>query len=296
MRAEYRNVLTDSTASLLVFVFNDKEFPAAWHFHPQFELTYIESSSGMRYIGDSIHNFSPGDMVLVGANLPHSWKTVGEQKTNVKAVITQFSEELLGNNWLEKPEFHHIKKMLQLASRGIKFSEKTASELSNRLLELPNTPPFEKLMSLLDILQTLSKEQDYTLLSSENFIPAITKEDSNRISIIQAYVKNNVQSRITIKEVADLLGLTGVSFCRYFKKIHNKPFVTFLNEFRIALACKLLIETDLTVNEIGYECGFNSISLLHRLFKRFIQKTPLEYRNSYQSITEGFSKPLLIQK
>jgi AraC-like DNA-binding protein/quercetin dioxygenase-like cupin family protein len=285
MKAEYRNVLSQTTQSLLVFVFEDKEFPAAWHFHPQFELTYIKSSSGMRYIGDSIYNFSPGDLVLVGTNLPHCWKTVGEQKTPVKAVISQFSEELLGYNWLEKTEFQNIRKMLQLSSRGIKFSENTAADLEDILLELPYLPPFEKLMSLLNILNSLSKEKAYSLLASTDFIPNITKEDSNRISIIQAYVKNNVQSRITIKEVAALLSLTEVSFCRYFKKIHNKPFITFLNEFRIALACKLLIETDLTVNEIGYECGFNSISLFHRLFKRCMKQTPVEYRNSYHSIT-----------
>ncbi len=287
MKAEYRNVLQDKEQSLRVFIFEDKEFPAAWHFHPQFELTYIVSSSGMRYIGDSIHNFSMGDFVLIGTNLPHSWKTVGEQTTPVKAVISQFSEELLGTNWLEKAEFYNIKKMLQLASRGIKFSGDTATYLSDKLLKLPTLPPFDKLLILLEILHNLSQRKDYTLLSSASFSADITMEDSKRISIIQAYVKNNVQSKITIEEVAGLIGLTEVSFCRYFKKVHNKSFITFLNEFRIALACKMLIETDLTVSEIGYECGFNSISLLHRLFNRFVQMTPLEYRGSYHSIPKS---------
>ena len=284
MKAEYRNVLQDKEQSLRVFVLEDKEFPAAWHSHPQFELTFIASSSGMRYIGDSIHNFSMGDFVLVGTNLPHSWKTVGEQNSPVKAVISQFSEELLGINWLEKTEFYNIKKMLSLSARGIKFSVETVAELEDKLLILPQLPPFEKLITLITILNTLSLKKDYTLLSSPSFSANITKEDSKRISIIQTYVKNNVQSKITIEEVAGLIGLTEVSFCRYFKRVHNKSFITFLNEFRIALTCKLLIETDLTVSEIGYECGFNSISLLHRLFNRLIKMTPLEYRSSYHSI------------
>ena len=284
MKAEYRNVLQDKEQSLRVFVFEDKEFPAAWHSHPQYELTFIVSSSGMRYIGDSIHNFSAGDFVLVGANLPHSWKTVGEQNSPVIAVISQFSEELLGNNWLEKAEFYSIKKLLLQSARGIKFSANTIGELEEKLLLLPSLPPFEKLISLINILNVLSKKKDYTLLSSSSFSANITKEDSKRIGIIQTYVKNHVQSKITIEEVAGLIGLTEVSFCRYFKRVHNKSFITFLNEYKIALACKLLIETDQTVSEIGYECGFNSISLLHRLFNRFIKMTPLEYRNSYHSI------------
>ncbi len=289
MKAAYRNVLNESQQSIRVSFFEDKEFPAAWHFHPQFELTYVVSSSGMRYIGDSVHNFSVGDFVLVGANLPHSWKTIGVQTTPVKAVIIQWNEDLLGTNWMQKIEFLNIKNLLQLSSRGIKFSVATAVKFRDKISELPKLPPFEMLINLLEILNNLAGEKDYTLLSSPSFNTNITTLDSDRISIIQTYVKNNVHSKISIANVASLIGLTEVSFCRYFSKVHNKTFVTFLNQFRIALACKLLIETDLTVSEIGYRCGFSSITLFHRLFNRFINFTPLEYRKSYCSIIKSNS-------
>ena len=284
MKAAYRNVMDSNEHSLRVSFFQDNEFPASWHFHPQYELTYIVSSSGMRYVGDSIHNFSKGDFVLVGTNLPHSWKTVGLQTSKVEAVIIQWNEDLLGKDWMQKPEFYTIKKMLELSARGIKFPVNTAFKMEERLMDLVDLPPFEKLMRFVELLNELSSKKEYTLLSSSSFKTNITTEDSDRISIIQGYVKNNVQSKIQLSEVASLVGLTEVSFCRYFKKVHNKTFVTFLNEFRIALACQLLSEKDHTVSEIGYQCGFNSISLFHRLFLRFIKLTPLEYRNSYKSI------------
>ncbi len=284
MKAAYRDVMNANEHSLRVSVFQDIEFPASWHFHPQYELTYIISSSGMRYIGDSIHNFREGDLVLVGANLPHSWKTVGVQTSQVQAVIIQWNENLLGHDWLQKPEFFAIKKMLELSSRGIKFPSAMAVQMEERMIALAGLPPFEKLLRFLELLNELSAKKEYNLLSSSSFKSNITTEDSDRISVIQAYVKNNIQSKIQLSEVAGLVGLTEVSFCRYFKKVHNKTFVTFLNEFRIALACQLLIEKELTVSEIGYQCGFNSISLFHRLFLRFIKRTPLEFRNSYKSI------------
>lgn len=284
MKAEFRDVLKLGDDGFRAFVMEEKEFPAAWHFHPQYELTYIASSSGVRYVGDSIQNFVPNDFVLLGANLPHSWKTVGDQSTQVKAVVIQFGEDLLGKDWLDKAGFGNIKKILQLSARGIKFPNETAISLSGALFELPLLPPFEKVISLLKILNDLSFCKGIELLSSASFSATITHEDSNRIGTIQSYVRNNVQNKISIKEVGQLLGLTEVSFCRYFKKVHNKSFVTFLNEFRIALSCKLLIETDLTVSEIGYDCGFNSLSLFHRLFQRQLNTTPLEYRNSYLSI------------
>jgi transcriptional regulator GlxA family with amidase domain len=142
---------------------------------------------------------------------------------------------------------------------------------------------------LLKLLNTLSASSDYTLLTSEKFGQHVTTEDSKRISLVQAYVKNNFQKKITVTEVAGLIGLTDVSFCSFFKKVHNKTFFTFLNEFRISLACKLLIESDATVTEIGYECGFNSISFFHRQFTKFIRLPPLEYRKSYRSITDHSS-------
>ena len=249
MKATYRNVMNSNEHSLRVSFFQDNEFPASWHFHPQYELTYIVSSSGMRYVGDSIHNFSKGDFVLVGTNLPHSWKTVGVQTSKVEAVIIQWNEDLLGNDWMQKPEFYAIKKMLELAARGIKFSINSAVKEEGRLMKLVDLPPFEKLIGFVELLNELSIKKEYTLLSSPSFKTNITTEDSDRMSLIQGYVKNNVQSKIQLSEVASLVGLTEVSFCRYFKKVHNKTFVTFLNEFRIALACQLLIEKDLTVSD-----------------------------------------------
>ena len=146
----------------------------------------------MRYVGDSIHNFGKGDFVLVGTNLPHSWKTVGAQTSKVEAVIIQWNEDLLGNNWMQKPEFYTIKKMLELSARGIKFPVNAAVKMEERLMDLVDLPPFEKLMRFVELLNELSSKKEYTLLSSASFKTNITTEDSDRISIIQAYVKNNV--------------------------------------------------------------------------------------------------------
>lgn len=140
MKAAFRDALNGHHRSLKVFVFEDKQFPAAWHFHPQYELTYIKSSSGIRYVGDSIQNFSPGDFVLVGANLPHSWKTFGNQTAPVVSVIAQFDRDMLGNGWLEKPEFSEIAHLLSLAARGIRFTTDVGFQLEARLFSLPGLP------------------------------------------------------------------------------------------------------------------------------------------------------------
>ena len=284
MKPQYRNLISDAQSSLLVSMFVDKEFPAAWHFHPQYELTYIVSSTGMRYVGNSVQHFSPGDFVLVGSNLPHSWKTVGQQKANVKCVIVQWNENLLGKEWLTKLEFQNINLFLKKSSRGIKFSKTIAKEFHSRMTELVNLPPFEKLISTLTILQALSLKNEYTLLASSGLNDLITTMDSNRLSLVHSYIRENVRNNINLADVAPIIGLTKESFCRYFKKKHKKNFSTFLNEYKVALASKLLIETDMSISEIGYECGYNSVSFFHRQFSRFMKISPRQYRISYISI------------
>lgn len=284
MKPQYRNLISDAQSSLLVSLFVTREFPAAWHFHPQYELTYIVSSTGMRYVGDSVQNFSPGDLVLVGPNLPHSWKTVGAQKSNVKCVVVQWNEDLLGDDWLTKSEFQNMHLLLKKSSRGIKFSKAVAREFHSRMTDLVNLPPFEKLISTLTILHALSLKNEYSLLASPGLNDLITTEDSNRISLVHSYIRENVRNNINLADVAPIIGLTRESFCRYFKKKHKKNFSTFLNEYKVALASKLLIETDLSISEIGYECGYNSISFFHRQFSRFMKMSPGKYRVSYTSI------------
>ncbi|MEO6963940.1 MAG: AraC family transcriptional regulator, partial [Puia sp.] len=140
------------------------------------------------------------------------------------------------------------------------------------------------LMSTLGILQALSLKNDYTLLASPGLNDLITTEDSDRITLVHSYIRENVPNNIKLTDIAPIVGLTKESFCRYFKKKHRKNFITFLNEYKVALASKLLIETDLSISEIGYECGYNSISFFHRQFSRFMNMSPKEYRTSYTSI------------
>jgi AraC-like DNA-binding protein len=287
MKATCRNVLARGDESLRVFLLEEEEFPAAWHFHPQYELAYIISSHGIRYVGDNINTFAEGDFVLVGANLPHSWKTVCKQVHKVRAIVVQWNENMLGNGWIEKSEFKHISALFQLSSRGIKFPRSLAATLDGKMKSLLVLSPFEQILCLLEILNVLALQKDYVLLSSPNFKPDITSDDSGRINIIQSYVKNNLANKISVADVARQLGLNEGSFCRYFKKVYNKTFIAFLNEFRITFSCRLLIETDKTVSEVAYSSGFNSISLFHRLFNRQMNMTPLEYRKKYVSINQG---------
>ncbi|MEQ6119802.1 AraC family transcriptional regulator [Reichenbachiella sp. MALMAid0571] len=285
MKPEYRNISSSPGNSFRVKLFENKEFPAAWHFHPQYELTYIKSSEGMRYVGNSIRNFKNGDLVLIGKNLPHCWKTIGLQKDIVRAYVVQWEEDLMGTNWLEKEEFYHISQMLKLSTRGMKFGKAIAEELKDDFAELTLLPPFEKLVRFLFILNKLAHEEKYDLLSGSGFSDKISLEDSKRMTVVYSYVKDNYKKKFSLKDVSSSIAMSEENFCRFFKRSFNKPFFEFVNEYKINIACKLIIETDNTISRIAYECGYNNLTFFHRQFQKLMNVSPGKYRKLHNNIS-----------
>ena len=74
---------------------------------------------------------------------------------------------------------------------------------------------------------------------------------------------------------------TPTAFCRYFKNVTRKTLVKIVTEFRINQACQLLRNSEKSVNEICFECGFGNISYFNKTFKAMTENTPLQYRNLF---------------
>ncbi|AUP78015.1 AraC family transcriptional regulator [Flavivirga eckloniae] len=283
MKAQLRQVTTSPNNSFKVKVFEEKEFKAEWHFHPQYELTYIIQSTGIRYVGDSMHPFERGDLVLVGKNVPHSWKTIDTKNEQVKCVVIQWDDALF-KDWIEKPEFTSIKNMLLKSSYGIAFDQDTAFSLESSFNSIFNQNPFERFLTFLNILNVLATKASIKLLAGPSFGKALSPKESHRVNVVNNYIKDNFLNQPSLEEISNKLSLSKEAFCRFFKKTFDKTFSNYVNEYKITIASKMLIETDLSVSEIGYESGFNNLSFFHRQFNKYKQKSPNTYRQLYQRI------------
>ncbi len=283
MKAHLKEVTKLPNSSFKVKVFKDKEFKPEWHFHPQYELTYMIQSTGIRYVGDSMESFTRGDLVLVGTNVPHSWKTIDTKNEHVRCVIVQWDETLL-KDWLDKPEFAAIKTLLLKSSRGISFDYDIAIALEGSFIALMNQEPFERLMNLLHILNMLATKSSVKLLAGPGFGKALSSKESHRVNVINNYIKDKIHDQHSLEELSHSLSISKEAFCRFFKKTFDKTFSTYVNEYKITIASKMLIETDLSVSEIGYESGFNSLSFFYRQFQKYKQISPKNYRIQYQGI------------
>ena len=276
MKATLEYITKSDSQSFEAFVYNEKHFDAPWHFHPYYELTYIEKGSGIRYVGDNIEKFSEGELVMLGTNLPHCWKDTGSP--NVKSVIIQWQDDFLGLGWKRKPEFAKIAGLLKRSGKGLKFSKEVSDKIQLRMKMVVEASDFERMATFLEILNQLSKIIDYEILSKSGFKASTTEQSTNRINKVYDFVASNYKSKIKLAEIASVLALSEEAFCRFFKKTLNKSFVTYVNEYRINMACRLLLETDKQVSEIAFACGYDSLPFFYRQFKKVVKTSPLTYR------------------
>lgn len=272
-------------SSIHTFYYQKQHFEAPWHYHKELELVYIYQSTGIRYVGNGIGNFLPGDLVLIGSSLPHVWKNAPEYNSGATSVYTQWNPEVLGPFLDHIAEFHSIRKLLDNADKGLRFptSDKTralGSQIQS-LLQLKGTP---KILMFIDILYQLTRIKDVEVLSGADNHFVKNEETDHRIKDIMDYIDSNYAHKITMQDMADVTFMTRVSFCKFFKKQFYKTFTQYLNEFRVRKACQQLQETNYQVARVALECGYENLAFFHRQFRKYTDFSPAKYRIRFRNI------------
>lgn len=249
-----------------------------WHYHPEIELVYVNGGSGKRQIGSHVSYYQNGDLILIGANLPHCGFT-DSLTDNDRETVIQFSPDFLGKNFWEIPEMRNVRVLLERAKNGIVFHGEDKNLIGEKIEALSSLTNYKRLLGLLDVLNMLENAKDFTLLNAEGFVLDTELEDHNRINVIFNFVKNEFKRNIALEEIADVVSMTVPAFCRYFKKTTGKTFVQFVNEYRLVHAAKLLHEKQISITDVCFESGFNNFSHFNKQFKKFTGKSPSVYRN-----------------
>ena len=262
-------------------------FLKTWHFHTELELVLITESYGTRFIGDSIERFQPGDLVLIGRNLPHLWKNdkvyfEHSEELVAEAIVIHFRRDFAGENLLNTPEMKSIRDLIKISGLGIKFSMACSAEIRPLLEEIYQVKGFERLILFLRVLKHLSDETDIQMLSSQNYAFSFQKVENRRLDPVYNHIMTKFKDKITLDKVASLANMNPSAFSRYFKQVNKKSFCAYLNEVRVGYACKLLLEEQLTVLEICFASGFNNISNFNRQFKKHVNFSPTEYKAQFK--------------
>ena len=256
-----------------------------WHFHPEIELVYVNKGKGKRHIGNHISYFNNSQLVLIGSNLPHMGY-LDRLTTNGSETLIQFKPDFLGKDFFKLPEMVAIDALFERAKNGIRFNIDIKRRIGAKIEALVDMEGALQIASFLEILHDLAETNDYTLLNADTFALESTHADNNKIEKVYDHINENFKQHISLDEVSELVSMTVPAFCRYLKKATGKTFTKIVNEYRVVHATKLLAESNMTITDICFECGFNNFSHFNKLFKQITGKSASSYRNELKDLIQ----------
>jgi AraC-like DNA-binding protein len=288
MSASLEKINVKEDESFFIGIFQDNLEKSTWHYHNNFEISFITEGSGKRIVADSIEEFQPGDLVFIGRNLPHVWITDKETRApserTLEMVFLQFTLDVVGSQLLSLHEFKYVAKALALSERGIQIMGQTLNEVSEIMLQLPYLKSFERMLHFFKLMDIIGRSETNVQLASKEYLKMRFTTTNKRIAAIHQYLMNNYREEVNLKKLASLVNMAEGSLCRFFKMHMDMTVFEYLNQIKIEFACKLLMDHDLSITEVCLDSGFNNLSHFNKQFKKTTGLPPSEYRKRYKEL------------
>jgi AraC-like DNA-binding protein len=278
MKIQKEEVLIEPGHSFRVFSPSLRNY-FYWHYHPEYELIFIEGLTGIRHVGQHISSFMESDLVLIGSNIPHLNFDYGLM-TDYQQIVVQLKESFLKDTLIGTAEFTNIQLLFKRSVYGISFQGETKKRAAKMLKEIQQLNSFERLIMLLEIFNLLAQSDEYIQLNEEDTSVKLFLNDKLRMGNIYDYIHHHYYKNTDVNEIADRIGLSTAAFCRYFKRQTNMTFTDFVNQYRINHAKTMLLQ-DINVSEACYSVGFQSLSYFNKLFKKLVGCGPLEFKKQF---------------
>lgn len=258
------------------------EYPA--HCHEVYELNFVENAAGAtRTIGDSHETIGNLDLVLMtGSKLVHVWEQGTCPQHDIYEITIHIDPDIFFSPLMDKRAFVSIHRMIVRAQRGLAFPESAIRILREDIINLAHSnESFASVVRLFNLLYRLSLVEEARELSSSSFIDSREENEDERISKTKEYIAANYMHDISLQELAGLVCMASDSFSRFFHKKTGRTPNRYIIDYRLGIAARMLLNTKLSVAEIGYSCGFNTLSHFNRLFRETKGCTPSEFRERF---------------
>ncbi|HEV8506979.1 MAG TPA: AraC family transcriptional regulator [Chitinophagaceae bacterium] len=287
MKPALEHLPKEKDNSFVVKFFDYNYYPTPWHYHPEYEIVMVTESTGKRFIGDHISDFHPGNLALLGPNIPHTYrndeKYYGEMSSlRAKSIVIHFTESSLGNDFLDLPEAKPLHKLFEESLHGLDIFGDTHESISKKLHAIVKLSGLKRWLCLVDILLELSESKTLSPITKSTHI-GYNEKESKRLCSVFDWITSNFEKDIKLAEAAQVAQMNENAFSRFFSLRTRKTFSGFVQELRLQKAAKLLVENDMTITEVCYECGYNNVSNFNRQFLNHYQMNPMKYKKMFLS-------------
>lgn len=290
-RPQFEQILTEQTHSFVTRMVGGQRFQAPFHYHPELELTLITEGTGVRFVGESIERFGPGDCVLIGTMIPHAWFSDRDCRRS-RSIVVQFDPTHCGGGMLRAHECAALRSITAELRTALVFHASVAAALTPLLKQLLKATGPRRLIGLLQTLELLASSRRRRPLAWSQAAAVVSPRADVRVSRVLRHLSENFRDEIRLDDVARLVSLSPSAFSRYFRQATGRTFIETVNEIRLSHAAQLLLTTDRRVVDIGFECGFQNLSNFNRQFQRRFRQSPRDFRGAASTLTvDGSTDP-----
>jgi len=287
MKPALEHLPKEKDNSFVVKYFDYGYYPTPWHYHPEYEIVMVTESTGKRFIGDHISDFHPGNLAFIGPNIPHTYRNdekYYEERSSLRAksIVIHFTAASLGNDFLELPEAKLLHKLFEDSLHGLDVFGETHDSISKKLYAIVKLSGLKRWLCLVDILLELAESKTLSAITKSTHI-GYNEKESKRLCSVFDWITSNFEKDIKLAEAAQIAQMNENAFSRFFSLRTRKTFSGFVQELRLQKAAKLLVENDMTITEVCYECGYNNVSNFNRQFLNHYQMNPMKYKKMFLS-------------
>ncbi|HMG66857.1 MAG TPA: AraC family transcriptional regulator [Chitinophagaceae bacterium] len=287
MKPALEHLPKEKDHSFVVKYFDYNYYPTPWHYHPEYEIVMVTESTGKRFIGDHISDFHPGNLAFLGPNIPHTYRNDEKyyeenSELRAKSIVIHFTETSLGNDFLQLPETRILSKLFEQSLFGLDIFGETQKRVGKKLVDIVSLSGLKRWVCLVEILMELAESKKSLLITKANHI-GYNEKESKRLCNVFDWITTNFEKNIRLSEAAQIAQMNENAFSRFFSLRTRKTFSGFVQELRLQKAAKLLVEDDMPITEVCYECGYNNVSNFNRQFLNQYQMNPMAYRKTFLS-------------
>lgn len=292
MKPALEHLPRENGESFVVKHFDYDYYPTPWHYHPELEIVLVTESTGKRFIGNHVSDFKPGNLAFLGPNIPHTYRNEdyyyeGNATDRAQSIVVHFGEDSLGQDFLNLPEASPIINVLEESAYGLEILGNTNTNVSKKLYELIALRGMKRWICLVDILLEIA----HAGVNKQRITPApyigYNEKESTRLCNVLNWVTANLEEELTLNDAAAIAQMNTNAFSRFFSMRTRKTFSTFVKEQRLQKAARLLIESDFSITQICFECGYNNISNFNRQFLDYYKTNPGKYKKGFLNTLEN---------
>lgn len=251
------------------------------HTHPYYEIFYLINGDCTFFLNHNIYQLNKGDMVIVPKGEIHN-ATFPEHGTSERFVVCfkeanlSWLDDLLGSEMVQQTIEAGV---ISIPDRRREYVESLMAKL---LFENDGpdvlSPAFIR-TGIVELFLFIIRCQRY----EHNAIKEIDV-DNQLMQEIATYIYQNYDKKLTLVDMSEKFNISRSYLSKKFKVITGFGFKEYVVNVRIKNACRLLLETNKSITDIAFECGFNDSNYFGDAFRHVKGVSPNKYRKYNENV------------